>query len=184
MSKKILTKDEVLKLVRTAKGEFVRLLSQTAYDAMARLDEMKERQALFAEAVKDQVNADELRDEIQRLREQLEEKHEGRPLVAVLVYRNGQVLVCGKKEQVDVCVSLVPDLPDSMAAEREAVLVRQLKALHREAFACGELAVIGRANTNAAMSLYAYRYLKAYKLITRLTKENELLKMAFKEPEK
>lgn len=173
MSKKLLTKEEVLKLVRTARGEFVKLLAQTAYDALVRVEEMQERQVLFADAVKDQVKIDALQDEIMRLREQVEGRA---PLLTVFIHRDGKVLVCGEHGKQDLCLVHVPELPDTLVDERQDVVIKQLKFQHREAFINEQLKVIGRGHTRNAMTLSQYQNIKAHRLIHQLATENEALK--------
>lgn len=172
MSFELLNKEQVMKHLKSQRGDVVRL-ARTAYSAMTRLEELQERMKVFAEAAATQQQVDELSGEIARLREQLAEQA---PMLTVFIHRDGKVLVCGEHGRQDLCLVHVPDLPGNMVDERQDVVLKQLKFLHREAFISGQFKVIGRGNVNQAMTLSQYQYIKAYRMIRSLADENAVLK--------
>lgn len=173
----LLTREQVMKHLKSQRGDVVRL-ARTAYSAMTKLEELQERFKVFEGACATQQEVDQLNDEITRLREQLDGKL---PLLAVLIHREGKVLVCGEQGRQNLCLVHVPDFPESMAGERQDVVLKQLKFMHRESFMAGDLKVIGRGHTNNAMTLSQYQYIKAYRLIHSLSEENAVLRAAITE---
>lgn len=187
-SMKLLTKNEVLRVVQTSKTDFVKRLAKTAYDALARAEELEGKIGLltsqinsikqdaerFAGSKASELEVDKVNDELWRLREQLEATT--RPLVAVLVYHDGKVHVLGDKDQIKLVVAHVPNLPSSMTSEREEVLTKQLTALHRDAIAKRELKIIGRGESKLCQNMTSYQLTKALRVIHRLSKDNATLK--------
>jgi uncharacterized small protein (DUF1192 family) len=191
----LLTKKQVMGYLK-APNKVLSQLAHTAYDALVKLEEMQDRIkvfidqiaslkqeiAMFADAKTDQMKIDELNDQVWRLRDQIEAMP--KPLIAVLVYRDGRVHVYGKRGQQSLAVVPVPDLPESMRDEREQLLMTKLGALHAEAIAKHESKLIAEANTNQALTLTAYQYLKAYRQVHLLAQENAALKLMLQEETK
>lgn len=176
MSKKLLTKDEVLKLVRTAKTEFVKLLAQTAYDAFVRLEEVQERQALFAGAVKDQTKIDELRDELRRAQEKLAAMEVSSPPVVIILHRDGFVEVFAEA-YFRVHFVCRPDLGRSLEDAADDYVLSQLPINHRALIETDRGKRIAFGSTKGCMNLTSWNYAKLMRekiagaWVARLTNE-------------
>lgn len=192
---KLLTKKQVMGFLK-APEKLIRGLAETAYDALARVEELTARNQVlvgqiasmqseasrFADAVTDQKKIDDLNDELWRLRDQIETMQRTQTFIVVFLYRDGRVLVFGERGRQQLRVVPVPDLPESMADERKQYLLKKLGPLLADAIADEELKIIARGNTNQVLTLHGFLYLKAYRQVDQLARENAALKLMLNEP--